>query len=103
MSIVIGNFSLICSKCGKQHNFSAEDTDFDLCSSEERQMGPENGYLWECSFKCEGKNCGNEIEIEYEVWEYPIGAFNMDEVRISGGREEQRFDYDFIGEPDSDD
>jgi hypothetical protein len=103
MSIAKGTFSLICSNCGQQHDFTADDADFELRHGSERQMGPENGYVWEHAFECDGKNCSNEIEIEYEVYEYPVGAFNMDEVKISGGQEKHRFEYDFHGEPETDD
>lgn len=101
MSIVNGTFSLTCSKCSKQHDFTSVDADFDFTSSDERPMGAENCYSWETEFNCD--KCGNTIEIEYEVWEYPQGAFNMDEVKISGGTKICRFDYDFIGEPEPDD
>lgn len=99
MSIVNGTFSVTCNKCGKQHNFSADDVDFNATSSSERQMGPENGYAWECTFVCDG--CENEIE--YEVWEYPVGAFNYDQVEIKGGTEVNRFGYDFHDAPEPDD
>lgn len=101
MSIVNGTFSLSCSKCGKQHDFTAEDADFEDSYGGERQMGPENGYVWKTEFNCD--NCGNEIEVEYEVWEYPVGAFNTDQLTIKGGTEVSRFDYDFSEEPDQDD
>lgn len=100
MSIVNGSFSLTCDKCGTQHDFSEDEADFDLTMGDERQMGRENGYSWQHEFECD--NCGNNIEIDYEVWEYPEGAFNNDSVRISGGTENGRFEYDFHGEPDED-
>ncbi len=100
MSIVKGTFSLTCNKCGKQHGFNEEETDFDMNMGSERSMGSENGYSWEIEFDCD--NCGNTIEINYEVWEYPVGAFNNDSVKINGGTEVKRFDYEFFGEPDED-
>ena len=51
-------------------------------------------------FNCD--KCDSEIEIEYQVWEYPDGAFNMDEVTITGGEEISRYAYDFIDEPEND-
>lgn len=101
MSIVKGTFSLNCDKCGKQHDFAEDDADFDATSGSERQMGPENGYSWEINFNCD--KCGNEIDVEYEIWEYPVGAFNNDQLTINGGTEISRFDYDFSEEPDQDD
>lgn len=100
MSIVKGTFSLTCSVCGKRHDFDEDDADFDATSGGERQMGPETGYNWEYSFNCD--KCNNEIEIKYEVWEYPIGAFNNDQINLRGAAEINRFDYDFHDEPDLD-
>ena len=100
MSIVKGTFSLTCSKCNKQHDFTSDEADFDATSGSERQMGPETGYTWECTFNCD--KCDNEIEIEYEVWEYPMGAFNHEQINIKGGTSINSFDYDFHGEPDID-
>lgn len=100
MSIARGQFSLKCSNCGKQHNFLPEDADFDATSGSERQMGHEHGYSWKYTFNCD--NCGNEIEIDYEVWEYPEGVFNNDQVNITGGTEVRRFNYDFHGDPEPD-
>ena len=57
MSIVNGTFSVTCNNCGKQHDFQADEADFDATSGSERQMGPENGYTWEHAFNCGA--CGN--------------------------------------------
>ena len=97
MSIVNGTFSLTCSKCGKQHDFTLEDTNFEITSTEERPMGTGICHSWEHSFNCDSNKCENEDEIEigYEVWEYPEGAFNADKVAINGGQEVGRFSYDF--------
>lgn len=98
MSIVNGNLVIECNRCNTNHAISAEETDFEDRYGGERQMGPENGYAWESIIECD---CGNTIEINYEVWEYPIGAFNNDTVEITGGKEISRFDYDFHGDPNS--
>jgi hypothetical protein len=89
---VKGDFELQCNHCGKKHSFSAKDADFDCIESNERQMGQENYYEWTTSFPCD---CGKEIEIEYGVWEYPLGAFNYDEVNITVGKLVQKLDYEF--------
>lgn len=92
---VTGTFSLTCSKCGAIHNFQPDDTDFDIRFSHERQMGEENGYVWEQTFICDNDGCENEIGIKYQVWEYPIGAFNHEIIDIEGGKEVGSFDYNF--------
>lgn len=99
MSIVIGSMTVKCKQCGKIHTISAEEADFENNYGEERQMGTENGYVWEHSIKC---GCGNEIEISYEVWEYPEGTFNTDNVTINGGILINKFGYDFNEEPEDD-
>lgn len=93
MNIVNGTFSLTCDNCSKQHDFASDESDFDNTSGSERQMGTESGYTWEHTFNCD--ECENEIEIEYEVWEYPVGAFNNDQVNINGGTGISRYGYDF--------
>jgi len=98
--IISGILSLKCDNCKKQHDFPAYDSDFDLSMGNERQMGTENGYSWEHEFECD--ECGNEIEIYYEVWEYPVGAFNNDILKIKGGTELTRYVYEFTDEPDDD-
>ena len=90
---VQGTFSVYCDNCGKQHDFPADEADFDLTSTDERQMGPENGYTWEHEDKC--NKCGHEFDFTYEVWEYPTGAFNHDDVRTNGCSEVDRYEYDF--------
>lgn len=94
MNIVTGDFSLKCNQCNKQHDFTSEEAEFEGTSSSERRMGTEHAYGWDYTFDCD--NCGNEIEIEYEVWEYPAGAFNTDDVSIKGGDEIAKFGYDFF-------
>lgn len=63
-------------------------------------MGPENLYVWNETFECD--KCGNEIEIEYTVSEYPAGAFNHADPNVEGARVVSEFDFEFI-EHDEDD
>ena len=99
MSIVSGSFSVTCSKCGANHDFGADDADFDGNGSDERGMGVENQYTWETTFDCE---CGNQIEIVYDVWEYPVGAYNHSNIEVTGGVAVGEFDYDFSDAPEPD-
>jgi hypothetical protein len=99
MSIVKGSMTVKCNHCDKIHTISSEDADFENSYGNERQMGQENGYTWEDTIKCE---CGNEIEIIYEVWEYPVGIFNNDKVTIDGGTLIDKFGYDFHDESEHD-
>ena len=99
MEVISGIFSVKCNKCGKQHNFIEENVYFELVSTEEKEMGVENEHLWEESFTCDV--CNNEIEIEYHVWEYPVGAFNHDDI-IKSGTEivNNTFVFDFNDDED---
>lgn len=92
---VTGTFSLTCNKCSQSYDFTSDEADFEAKYSHERQMGQENGYEWEHKFDCDENDCGNEIEIKYQVWEYPVGAFNHEIISINGGKEISTFNYDF--------
>ena len=96
--MVNGNFSVTCSKCGHVNDFDASESDFEQTGTEEKGMGVQKQYTWEITFDCDG--CGNEIEVVYDVWEYPTGAYNDSDIQVSGGTATGEFGYDFIGEPD---
>lgn len=89
---VSGQLSVECSKCGQKHNFSPKDVPLEEVERQERDMGSEVGYNYEFDFKCD---CGNNIRIEYDVWEYPIGSYNYDEVRVVSGQPISQFSYEF--------
>ena len=89
---VNGKFEVHCNNCDKTHLFSAEEAFFDCIESAERGMGDEKHYEWTTSLLCD---CGNDIEIEYGVWEYPEGGFNHKEININGCKAIQEFNYDF--------
>lgn len=72
MSIVTGTFSISGDKSGKQFDFSPSDANFDCVSSSEEPMGTESQYQWTTEFTDDVS--GDLIEIDYSVWEYPIGA-----------------------------
>ncbi len=99
MGLAAGTFIIKCKQCGKGYTFNENDAEFDQISGSERQMGPESCYAWQHAFTCD---CGQEIEIDYQVWEYPMGAFNMDNVDLVGAEEVSRYDYNFHGDPEPD-
>lgn len=100
MSIVNGSFSVTCSNCNHVHDFDANEADFEHTGTDERNMGPEHQYTWETTFDC--GECPNEIEIIYDVWEYPGGAFNHANVEVNGATSNGEFVYDFSEEPEPD-
>ncbi|MCT4629602.1 PIN-like domain-containing protein [Winogradskyella sp.] len=75
--------SFKCSNCEEIHRYheSSINLDFDCVGGSERKMGAENQYLAEEYFKCD---CGNDINVKFEVWEYPEGIHNYDSVKIDG-------------------
>lgn len=97
MSFVKGIFSVECDRCNIKHDFDASEADFDVDGGGERQMGNENGYIWEIDFVCD---CENKIDIRYEVYEYPEGSFNNEVIEVNGGSVLSSYTYDFQGEPD---
>lgn len=86
-----------CDSCGRIHSYhkSEFDLDFDCIEISERSMGNENHYEATEVFDCE---CGNQIEANFEVWEYPVGAHNYDSVTLEGGEllESFYFTIDFF-------
>ena len=71
--------------------------DLECVSSEERSMGAELAYEGIVYDNC--PNCGNEIEVNLYVWEYPVGAVNYQEEECNGaiiieGPEYDPFDSD---------
>ena len=96
----IGTFSFKCNKCGKQHDFTDEDIYFEITSTEEKPQGSQREYIWEDIFTCDV--CENEIEIEYHVWEYPVGAFNDDNIKLIGATKLKCFTYEFNDDDDDD-
>lgn len=93
-----------CSKCGKRHHYKEDELemDFECVGSDERNMGPENEYQATEYFECD--ECGNDINITFSVWEYPVGIHNYDDIEIDGGTLISCFPFtvDFFDEPEPD-
>lgn len=93
-----------CDSCGKIHKYHELDfdLDFECVGGSERNMGMENQYVAEEQFECE---CGNDIKIDFEVWEYPVGVHNYDSVEIDGAEliESFHFTVNFFDDSDNDD
>ncbi len=97
-----------CGNCHKKNTVPINDLylDFECVGGSERNMGEENQYqseeFLECSF------CGNEINIIFEIWEYPVGAHNYDDISIVNGDIIQSPDFvsyfwdNYYDEPDED-
>ena len=78
----LGQFDVLCDNC----NYTINDVvvELDQVSSSEEAMGPEYQYEGIDNFTC--PQCGNEISISIEAWEYPQGALNSGpKIKITGG------------------
>ncbi|SCA56741.1 hypothetical protein MTBPR1_30111 [Candidatus Terasakiella magnetica] len=81
---IFGKAEFSCSKCGKPHSLQDNDFDFEAINHEERQMGQETEYESHHHLECD--NCNNDIELKFNVWEYPAEAFNHDDYSSSGAQ-----------------
>ena len=97
-----------CGNCHKRNIIPFEDLyiDFECIESSERGMGPENHYQSEDCIQC--FNCGKEANLTFDIWEYPIGAHNYDDINIEDGEIIQSPDFvryfwdNYYDEPDED-
>jgi DNA-directed RNA polymerase subunit RPC12/RpoP len=97
-----------CGNCNKQNVVPFEDLyiDFECIESSDRGMGAENHYQSEDYIQC--PNCGKESNLTLDIWEYPVGAHNYDEIEIEDGEIIQSPDFvgyfwdNYYDEPDED-
>ncbi len=97
MALITGSFDITCN-CGVVHTMNADDFDFET-SSEEKSQGRQTQYAAEQEIDC---SCGDTIEIVYDVWEYPNGAYNDSDIVVTGGTATGEFDYNFSDWPSPD-
>ena len=74
-----------CDKCECEINANYDDFYFDweTWGGGERSMGPETEYKSVEYIHC--PTCGEQIDIAFHLWEYPVGAVNHTEVYIERG------------------
>jgi hypothetical protein len=97
MAIVRGVLMVKCQSCHREHEFLPDNTGFESSETHKRGQLDETAYFWGKDVDCD---CGNKINIDYKVWEYPTGDFNADDLKVNGGNVLKKFDYDFEREPD---
>lgn len=88
-----GYLIVCCENCKKEYEILGDDIDFEwkLESSSERGMGPENVYVAQDFKSC--PHCGQDIEIDFRLWEYPVGVVNHDDIDCDGGEIVKEFDF----------
>ncbi|MCH4830932.1 PIN-like domain-containing protein [Flavobacterium columnare] len=81
-----------CNNCGRIHKYDESEfnLEFECVGGSERSMGSENQYQAEEHFKC---SCGNEIDVKFELWEYPTGIHNYDNIEIENAELLDSFNF----------
>lgn len=92
-TLSVDSFLVTCDNCGHSIEVDGDDIDWDweCIGSDERSMGTENQHIAEHYIDC--PECGNEVHITFNVWEYPMGAYNNSDIDIEGGSLETDFDF----------
>lgn len=78
-----GQLIASCNICHTHNNIACNDLPFDIVEVKEGRMGTERCHSVEHAIKC--ISCRREIAIKYEVWEYPDGSINDEDVEVTGG------------------
>lgn len=76
----------ICPNCGKIIVVNNLADYMGCVNSEEREMGTENQYSFEDKYIDECPKCYHKFKIDGNVWEYPIGVINLDELKIQSAK-----------------
>jgi hypothetical protein len=74
-------FTFKCEKCNKLHIVNCDILDWEEIERNERGMGLE---ILKESYFYENCYCGNNIEITFQVWEYPLGSINYTHIESIG-------------------
>lgn len=92
-TLSVDGFLVTCDNCGHyiEVDGDAIDWEWECIGGDERSMGIENLYIAEHYIDC--PECGNEVHITFNVWEYPVGAYNNSDIDIEGGSLETDFDF----------
>lgn len=82
-----------CNNCGELFELGVDQLCFEWeggVEDPDRGMGAE--YKYESQEYCNCPYCDKQIDITLQVWEYPVGAFNMQNIEIEGGDIEETID-----------
>tara|TARA_R110000744_G_scaffold345783_1_gene451215 strand:- start:2092 stop:3360 length:1269 start_codon:yes stop_codon:yes gene_type:complete len=90
------NNDALIYKCGYCHHINEVPMnelylEFDCVGGSERSMGEENQYQSEEPLEC--SSCGIAVNVTLEIWEYPVGAHNTDDITIDNGEIIQSPDF----------
>lgn len=79
--------SFVCTKCGKDHEVESSDFGTEQ-ECNEGGMGERVEHSTTIEFSCTNAECDNQIVIEINETEYPVGHFEGAEVISSSGAED---------------
>jgi predicted RNA-binding Zn-ribbon protein involved in translation (DUF1610 family) len=84
-----------CLNCGHEGDIPMPNLSFEEVETLERDMGPEIHHHAQWDFNC--PKCNTEIELVFDVWEYPEGQINAKEKSAKGANILSSFDVDGFG------
>jgi len=93
---IIAEATYVCSSCGHEHYLRKGEIAFEAESSSERGMGEECHYAAYFDLPCD--NCNQDINLTFDVWEYPAGIINYTNHEASGA-EVLSADFDIYHRP----
>lgn len=78
------SLKLKCEACNSLFDVDLEDYDlsWEVVDSDERSMGAELHHQAEIELEC--PECDSSMMITLDVWEYPLGIFNLGEIDVDG-------------------
>ena len=82
-----------CDNCHELFEVYADELNYGWTSDVEdsdRGMGEE--WIHESDEECECPNCESQIDIKLQIWEYPKGVMNMQNIEVDGGTLEDSID-----------
>jgi restriction system protein len=92
----VGEIEYECSKCSEKDSIPVEDFNCECIGGDERSMGAEE--IYELSYPFECNECSNDIELTFEVSEYPIGLINFTIDKCSGAKALNEPDVEYVRE-----
>lgn len=92
----VGEIEYECSKCSSKDSIPIDDFNCECVGGGERSMGNEN--IYELSYPFECCECSNDIELTFEVSEYPVNFINFTIDKCSGANVLNEPDYEYVRE-----
>jgi len=92
----VGEIEYECNNCSDIDSTPLEYFNCECIGGDERSMGAEEIYELSCPFEC--NECLNDIELIFEVSEYPIGLINFTINKCSGATALNEPDVEYVRE-----